>query len=342
MSFSLDKRMQIKHYLLEQIEQGEKKYASKTSQCFETSKQTIYNYVKELLSEEVLEKNDKGRYVLKTTTKSFKFKMSDIMEKGEDIVYKEHIQDYTKKFSKNVQDIWEYAFTEMLNNAIDHSNAKNVQILVMQNYLRTTIFIIDDGIGIFKKIQTYYHYSSLDEAVEELFKGKLTTDSNNHSGEGIFFTSRILDIFAAISDNKIFTHNEYDDVFLDLSANATSDTGNQRTLIMMDLSNFSKKLLTDVMDSFANVDEGFTKTQIPLRRFFASDPVSRSQAKRLCRRLTSFEEVVFDFTDISQIGQGFAHELFIVFQNANPNVKLTPTNCNAEVCRMIKHVRSGM
>ena len=32
----------------------------------------------------------------------------------------------------------------------------------------------------------------------ELSKGKLTTDSANHSGEGIFFTSRMFDVFLSL------------------------------------------------------------------------------------------------------------------------------------------------
>lgn len=56
----------------------------------------------------------------------------------------------------------------------------------------------------------------MDDAVHELFKGKLTTDIENHSGEGIFFTSRVLDGFAAISDGKIFSHNNHDETLRNL------------------------------------------------------------------------------------------------------------------------------
>ncbi|MCH5251913.1 MAG: hypothetical protein J1F22_02965 [Lachnospiraceae bacterium] len=105
---------------------------------------------------------------------------------------------------------------EMMNNAIDHSQAEKVRLFICQTYVDTVILLIDDGIGIFRKIKEYYHYNSLDDAVNELFKGKLTTDRKNHSGEGIFFTSRMLDSFAAISDGKIFTHDKYSEMINNL------------------------------------------------------------------------------------------------------------------------------
>lgn len=46
----------------------------------------------------------------------------------------------------------------------------------------TTVFIQDDGIGIFEKIKDYFKMNTIDDAICELFKGKLTTDSRNHSG----------------------------------------------------------------------------------------------------------------------------------------------------------------
>lgn len=89
---------------------------------------------------------------------------------------------------------------------------------------------------------------------------------------------------------------------------------------------------------FADVDGGFTKTHVPIKNIFEDDPVSRSQAKRLCHRFEKFEEVELDFEGINEIGQGFAHEIFVVFQNNYKNIKLTPINMTEEVEKMIRHV----
>ena len=71
---------------------------------------------------------------------------------------------------------------------------------------------------------------------------------------------------------------------------------------------------------------------------FDSAPVARSQAKMLCSRLDKFREVTIDFEGINWMGQGFAHQIFVVFQRNNPNMKLIPTNMSEDVEKMYAHV----
>ena len=100
-----------------------------------------------------------------------------------------------------------------------------------------------------------------------------------------------------------------------------------------------KTNIKEVFDMFLDVDNGFNKTQIPLKSIFTDGfPVSRSQAKRLSIRFDDFEEVILDFNGIDDIGQGFAHELFVVFKRKHPDVKLITVNANDDVKRMISHV----
>lgn len=44
--------------------------------------------------------------------------------------------------------------------------------------------------------------------------------------------------------------------------------------------------------------------------------------------------------EIDDIGQEFAHEIFVVFQRNNPEIKLIPVNANTGVEKMIKHVKA--
>jgi hypothetical protein len=108
----------------------------------------------------------------------------------------------------------------------------------------------------------------------------------------------------------------------------------------MSLSNFSQKQAADVFDQYASVDGGFTKTRIPLKNIFDTAPISRSQAKRVCNRLDSFLEVEIDFDGLDWMGQGFAHQMFVVYQNAHPDIKLIPTNMSENVQKMYNHVIS--
>ena len=193
--------------------------------------------------------------------------------------------------------------------------------------------LIDDGVGIFEKIKNHFGLPSLDEAICELFKGKLTTDAANHSGEGIFFTSKMMDNFLISSGGKIFTTSKFeDDKIFDINDNA------EGTCVVMSLSNFTHRIPKEIFDQYSDVDGGFVTTKIPLKNIFDAAPVSRSQAKRVCNRLENFSEAILDFDGIEWMGQGFAHQIFIVFKNAHPEISIVPQNMNDSVESMYKHV----
>ena len=342
MSFKEEKREKIKLYILDKISEGQMDFVSKTAETFETSLNTIYRYLRELEAENIIRKKGK-RYILVGNTEVFELKRSKGEIEEEDIIYSQYISKYIKGLADNVERIWQYSFMEIMNNAIEHSMAENVTLIISQNILYTTILIMDNGIGIFKKIKEYYNYDSLDIAVNELFKGKLTTDSKNHSGEGIFFTSRVLDRFAVISDGKVFTHDKYRENLKNLKDLKGLEQYNfeKGTTVHMQLANNSKKNLKEVFDMFADDDGGFTKTRIPIKNFFETYPVSRSQAKRLSNRFEAFQEIELDFEGIDEIGQGFAHELFVVFKRNHEGIKLIPIHTTKDIDRMINHVKNG-
>ena len=83
----------------------------------------------------------------------------------------------------------------MLNNVIDHSEAHHVKIQITKTAKHTTIIIADNGVGVFKKIQTAFNLLDERHALFELAKGKLTTDPQSHSGERIFFASKMFERF---------------------------------------------------------------------------------------------------------------------------------------------------
>ncbi len=144
----------------------------------------------------------------------------------------------------------------------------------------------------------------------------------------------MMDDFYIISDGKIFTINKFNNSTIkDIAARETAGT-----CVFMSLSNFTHKESREVFDLYANVEGGFTKTIIPMKNIFASFPVSRSQAKRVCNRLEKFQEVDIDFEDVKWMGQAFAHQLFVVFANEHPEIKIMPTGMNADVRKMYTHV----
>lgn len=333
MKFASDKKNAIVLYLLEKIDKKTPSLSKCVAEAFDIGQTTVHTYLNELIADGVIQKKGRGQYALVTREHTYLFRRS----KGEmpsdtyafDTCFKQHI----KQLPKNVYGLWEHAFTEMVNNVIDHSEAEHMNVVVVQNYLSTTVLVMDDGVGIFEKIKNHFSFADLDEAICELFKGKLTTDEENHSGEGIFFSSKMMDTFVIFSDNKVFAASKYNE-----GETFNLKTGPSGTGVLMSLSNFTNRSVEEVYEGYATVDDGFTKTHIPLKNIFDAAPVSRSQAKRVCYRLEKFKEVTLDFDGIGWIGQGFAHQLFVVYQRSHPETKLIPVHMNEAVTNMYYHV----
>ena len=335
MSLKSEQRDRIKNYMMEKIYWGDDGFISHTSEVFDVSQTTIYKYLSDLISEDKVIKTAAGKYQLKDIVdETYTFKASS-GQLSEDVIYDQTLEKYVQFMPEAAVRIWQYAFMEMMNNAIDHSNAENIEVRVVQNSIYTKVEISDDGVGIFKKIADYFEYPKLKDAVLSLFKGKLTTDRANHSGEGIFFSSKAVDHFHIVSDGLIFRQdNTAENV-----RQAPENFNTKGTTVSMILANNTQRRIKDIFDTYSDIEHGFTTTRIPIS--FVSDtgyPVSRSQAKRLCFGLDNFEHVILDFDGVSEIGQGFADEVFRVYANNHPMIRLDYENATPDVERIIRHV----
>ena len=96
---------------------------------------------------------------------------------------------------ENVRSIFTFAFSEMFNNAIEHSSSKNISIEVAERNGKLSFMVLDSGVGVFRNIMKKRKLHSEIEAIQDLLKGKTTTMPKSHSGEGIFFTSKSSDLF---------------------------------------------------------------------------------------------------------------------------------------------------
>ena len=209
---------------------------------------------------------------------------------------------------------------------------------------------MDDGIGIFNKIQRELtertgQEADYHDAISELYKGKFTTNPANHSGEGIFFTSKIMRTFAIWSEDAVFSSGCYEkDRFVQSHLIKYYTMLNKiGTMVVMRLENHTRRKLREVFDLYATVEDGLVNTRIPIREVCPhGEPIARSQARRLLYRLEKFKKVEFDFMDIEFMGQGFADEMFRVFQKEHPDIELLPVNANEDILRMVKHVRVNL
>jgi anti-sigma regulatory factor (Ser/Thr protein kinase) len=259
---------------------------------------------------------------------------------AEDVVWREDVSKVIGDMPANVLSIWQYGFTEMFNNALDHSSGSRIHLSIKRNAVDTEMLVQDDGVGIFKKIQAALGLLDERHAIFELAKGKLTTDPARHSGQGIFFTSRMFDEFDILSGGVFFTHKftEADDWIMERNRpeNGTS--------VWMRMNNHTSRTTAKVFDRYSSGDDyGFTKTVVPvnLARYGNENLISRSQAKRVLARVELFSRIVFDFKDVPTIGQAFADQIFRVFAADHPAIELIPIHMNSEVKRMIARARSG-
>lgn len=262
---------------------------------------------------------------------------------AEDRVWTQDVAPLLVGLPANVREICHHGLTKMVNNAIDHSEGRRVRVLVDRNTTRVGIVVSDDGIGIFRKITRALSLPDERLALLELSKGKLTTAPREHSGEGVFFTSRMFDVFQIFSGDLVFDHNDADadDLLYEFDAKPSS----RGTTVRMEIHESSQRTVKGVFDQFSSGpdDYNFAKTVVPVRLAKIGDEllVSRSQAKRLLQRVERFSTVVLDFSEVSSIGQAFADEVFRVFANEHPNVELLPINAAPYVQQMIRRAENA-
>ncbi len=235
----------------------------------------------------------------------------------------------------NVRNIVHHGFTEMVNNAVDHSEGTEVFIHLMQSQTDISLNVADNGVGIFRKITDALGLADPRLAIFELAKGKLTTDPARHSGEGVFFTSRMFDTFFIHANGLSFSHHD------GVSANEwlfDFDKAVNGTSVYMRIALASARNASDVFQQYMDAPEdfGFNKTIVPMRlaQFGDEQLVSRSQAKRLIARFDRFRRVMLDFDGVAEIGQAFADELFRVYAREHPDVELIPLNHSEQIERM--------
>jgi anti-sigma regulatory factor (Ser/Thr protein kinase) len=333
------KTAQIRNFILSACRDKPASVTSETVNRFGITRQAVLRHIHYLEDAGLIKStgiNRSKRYQLVSIqSNTWSFQLSGLQE---DLVWQKYIAPLMANLPDNVRDMWQYGVTEMINNAIDHSEGSSLIIDFSRTAIDTELSIIDDGEGIFHRIQRLTGLYDPRESILELAKGKLTTDPKNHSGEGIFFTSRAFDRFVIKSRNLYFSHQtEKDDWLID------SDTDLPGTRINLRLSNTCTRNLKDIFDEFSEPDEhSFNKTIVPVRlaRHEGEKLVSRSQAKRLVSRFEKFKTVILDFEGVEEIGQAFADEIFRVFASTHPEVHLIHVHVTKEVMQMIERARS--
>ena len=330
----------IREFILSNVADHPGDIARLTTERFHISRATAANHIGALVREGFL--NASGN----TKARSYQLRVLASMDVvlvitpglEEDVVWRNEIAHLLADVPENALQICQYGFGEMLNNVVSHAEAPSVHIWLKKTATNISLVVEDDGIGIFKKIQNTFGYNDPRHALLELSKGKLTSDPERHTGEGIFFTSRMFDEFSILSGNLFFHRKNEADGWLIEAEDRDDSPG---TYIVMNIHPQAKRTMREIFDRFATgEDMDFSRTHVPLNlaRYEREQLLSRSQARRALARFERFAEVLLDFQNVEQIGQAFADEIFRVFHREHPEIRITRVNASLDVERMIKRV----
>ena len=309
---------------------------------YQVSRQTVYRYIRKLKEENIINQQSEGaKYCLTTQVFQKTYPNQDL---SEDMIWRNDLRPFLEDVKPAAFKILDYSVNEMINNAIDHSEAREITIYAFKNCYDIKVLISDNGVGIFQKIQDSLGLPEKRFAILELAKGKVTTDPDHHTGEGIFFSSKAANRFIILSDELIFTAGRDDrEILREIKVPESFSRGTTVGLGVLQNTNVE---LDELFHHYTEYPEdfGFNKTTVPVKLLDYGEEspifVSRSQAKRLLAGFEKFDFITLDFSGVEAIRQGFADEVFRVFPNEHPQCAITPINYNEQINAMIQHVKN--
>ena len=237
-----------------------------------------------------------------------------------------------------VQRMAQHAFTELLNNAVDHSGGSAVTVSMRQTPLQLQLLVSDDGCGLFSRIAQSFAIDEPLLAMLELSKGKLTSAPEHHLGHGLFFTSRLADVFDIHADAAAFQCRQWEP----RRWRAGRPAARSGTAIYLAIALDTQRTLDSVLRAHSadGAGYGFDRTVVPLHLLGggAHALASRADARRVAARLGQFGRAELDFSGIGEVGHGFADELFRVFRRAHPATQLVAVGANAQIAAMVASI----
>ena len=334
----------IKSFILNNVTEHPGRIISVTAEQFQVSRQTVTRYATALINEGQLKSvgNTRGRTYELVTLVSHTDHIAVTSELEEHIIWRKSVAPYLSDVKDNVWEICAYGFTEMVNNVLSHSSSKDLTVWVERNHVSISLGVFDNGIGVFNKLQQAFGYDDSRHALLDLSKGKVTSDPERHTGEGIFFTSRMFSNFSIWSGNLFYIRlNKGDDWLIEVEDRKKYDG----TVVEMQIDTGATLTMQAVFEQYVSGEDfDFSKTHVPilLAKYGKESLLSRSQARRVLARFDRFKEVLLDFRGVEFVGQAFADEIFRVFHQEHPEIDVIPLNASPAINAMISRVKGRL
>ncbi|PWB74890.1 MAG: ArsR family transcriptional regulator [Holophagae bacterium] len=313
--------------------------AGEVAAALGVTRQTAHRYLRQLVAE--------GHLVAEGAGRGARYRRSDVVDVrrfrtaglDEDRVWVDMSGPVSTiaSLGSGAQAVLHYALTELVNNAVEHSSAPEVEVTISRSGEAIELAVRDEGVGVFEHLRQRLGLASELEALQELSKGKTTTMPERHSGEGLFFTSKAANRFELASGSlRWVVDNRRDD-----TAVGSVEPPVRGTTVRVEVDPDRARDLTEVFAEYTR-DFEFTRTRMVIRLFaIGTTFMSRSQAKRLVNGLERFREVVLDFGGVELVGQGFVDEVFRVWAKQHPEVALIPIAMCAPVAFMVERAIRG-
>lgn len=257
---------------------------------------------------------------------------------AEDRAWSRDFAPYFDTLPAEVRRMAQHAFTELLNNAIDHSEGSMVTVSMRRSATQLQLLVSDDGRGLFDRVAADFAIDDPLEAMFELGKGKLTSTPDRHTGRGLYFTARLADVFDLHANASAFQRRNWEPSDWRASRALPRRGTSIYLAIMLD----TPRTLDGVMRaaSLDGAGYAFERTRVPLALLSGTGGVleSRAQARRVAERLSLFRQVDLDFDHVVDVGHAFADELFRVVARQQPLLALVPTNMAPRVAAMIASI----
>lgn len=235
----------------------------------------------------------------------------------------------------------QHGFTELVNNAADHSGGTSVTVSLRQTPSHVQLLVSDDGCGVFERICEAFGLPDARHAMLELSKGRLSSQPEAHTGRGLFFSAQLADVFDIHANNTAFQRRAWESG----GWQPGRPLPRQGSSIYLAIALDTTRTLDQVLAAWSVAGDGiaFDRTTVNLRLLAGpGQPLdSRAQARRVAARLAVFRRAEISFEGVEDVGHGFADELFRVFARARPEVELVPTHMTPRIAALVRSTQGA-